>query len=427
MGMLSWSLLTVVDGIFVGWGIGSHAIAAINISYPIFIILTGFALMVGTGASVVASIHLSKDNLKAARINVTQALAFSSAVTSVAILLVEIFPERVSYMLGASDSLMPLVRDYMVWLVPSCIAQVWSVIGLFIIRLSGAPRYAMWCNVIPAILNMFLDWLLVFPLGMGVKGAAIASSLSIAAGGIMAIAYFFYSGCTLRLYRLKLSLTSLKLTLRNIGYQCKIGLSSMLGEFNMAILMLAGNTVFMHYLGDAGVGAYGIACYYFPFVFTFSNSIWESAQPIVSYNYGLGRTDRILATVSISSITAVFSALFAIIAFTLFPQYLVHLFIPASDPAAHIAISGLPCYALGFLFYIFNTLFIGLFQSVELVKPSVAFSLLRGVVFVVPSFMFLPKLIGNSGMWLAMPLAEFAVFIAIAIYLLCSYKRILKL
>ena len=74
LGMVSWSLLTVIDGIFVGRGVGSHGIAAINICYPIFLVLTGFALMVGMGASVVASIHLSQKNVKAARINITQAI-----------------------------------------------------------------------------------------------------------------------------------------------------------------------------------------------------------------------------------------------------------------------------------------------------------------------------------------------------------------
>ena len=88
LGMVSWSLLTVVDGAFVGWGVGSNGIAAINISYPIFLVFTGFALMVGMGASVVASIHLSQKNIKAARINVTQAVWFSTLVAALSIFII---------------------------------------------------------------------------------------------------------------------------------------------------------------------------------------------------------------------------------------------------------------------------------------------------------------------------------------------------
>lgn len=97
------------------------------------------------------------------------------------------------------------------------------MIGLFIIRLDGSPRYAMWCNIVPAALNAILDWLFIFPLGMGVKGAAIATALSIAAGGLMAIVYLFSFADTLRFVRLKFSKTSLMLAFRNICYQCKVG------------------------------------------------------------------------------------------------------------------------------------------------------------------------------------------------------------
>ena len=416
LGMVSWSLLTVVDGMFVGWGVGSNGIAAINICYPVFLVITGFALMVGMGASVVASIHLSQKNVKAARINVTQAMWFSTLVVLFAVAVMELVPERISCMLGASPTLMPMVRDYMVYLIPSGVMQMWSVVGLFIIRLDGAPKYAMWCNVVPAVANMFLDWLFIFPLAMGVKGAAIASSLSTAIGGVMAIIYLLRYAGTLKLYRLKLSATSLVLTLRNIGYQCKIGFSAFLGEMTMALLMFVGNMVFMKYLGDAGVGAYGIACYYTPFVFMFGNSIAQSAQPIISYNYGAGCWDRVNRTLAISVRAAVISSLFSIIAFTLFPEHLVHLFIAENDPAAQIAIDGFPYFATGFLFFILNLVAIGYLQSIEKVAASTIFALLRGVVFLFPAFLLLPQVMGVEGMWLALPLSELLTFIVVVGY-----------
>lgn len=423
LGMVSWSLLTVVDGMFVGWGVGSNGIAAINICYPVFLVITGFALMMGMGASVVASIHLSQKNVKAARINVTQAMWFSTLVVLFAVAVMELVPERISCMLGASPTLMPMVRDYMVYLIPSGIMQMWSVVGLFIIRLDGAPKYAMWCNVVPAVANMFLDWLFIFPLAMGVKGAAIASSLSTAIGGVMAIIYLLRYADTLKLYRLKLSATSLVLTLRNIGYQCKIGFSAFLGEMTMALLMFVGNFVFMEYLGDAGVGAFGVACYYLPFVFMFGNAIAESAQPIISYNYGLGSRERVHQTLAISVRTGVLGSLLSIVAFTLFPQVLVHLFIGADDPAALIAIEGFPYFAAGFLFFILNLIAIGYFQSIEKVVPATLFAILRGVLFMLPSFLLLPLAMGVKGIWLAVPLSELSTFVVVVAYAVAGRKR----
>ena len=423
LGMVSWSLLTVVDGIFVGWGVGSNGIAAINICYPIFLVLTGFALMVGTGASVVASIHLSQDNVKAARINVTQAVWFSTFVVIGAMLFILIAPEQISYMLGASPTLMPLVRDYMFYLIPSGIMQMWSVVGLFVIRLDGSPKYAMWCNVIPALLNIFFDWLFIFPLGMGVKGAAIASAISTVIGGVMAFVYLVKYARTLKMGSIKMSPTSVVLTCRNVSYQCRIGFSALLGELTMAFVLFAGNYVFMKYLGDAGVGAYGVACYYTPFVFMFGNSIAQSAQPIVSYNYGQGRWDRVRKTLSISVRAAVLSSLVSIIAFTLFPQHLVHLFIADSDPAAQIAIAGFPYFAMGFLFFILNLVAIGFLQSIKKVAASTIFALLRGVVFLFPAFLLLPQVMGVEGMWLALPLSELLTFIVVVGYMFFKRSR----
>lgn len=422
--MVSWSLLTVVDGMFVGWGVGSNGIAAINICYPIFMLLTGFALMVGMGASVVASIHLSRKNVKAARINVTQAIWFSTLAVLVAIVVVELMPERFSYLLGASPTLLPMVRDYMVYLMPSGVAQMWSIVGLFIIRLDGAPKYAMWCNVVPAVANMFLDWLFIFPLGMGLKGAAIASLISTVIGGVMAIVYLLRYADTLMLRKLKMSLTSIRLTLRNIAYQCKIGFSAFLGELTMALLMITGNYVFMEYLGNAGVAAFGVACYYLPFVFMFGNSIAESAQPIISYNYGSGNNERVQQTLSISVRTGVVSSLLSIVAFTLFPQALVHLFIAADDPAALIAIEGFPYFATGFLFFILNLIAIGYFQSIEKVVPATLFAILRGALFMIPSFLLLPQWLGSEGMWLAVPLSEALTFVVVVTYFVANRKRI---
>ena len=423
LGMVSWSLLTVVDGIFVGHGVGSNGIAAINICYPIFQVLTGFALMVGTGASVIASIHLSQNNVKAARINVTQAMWFSTFVVIGAMLFILVAPEEISYMLGASETLMPLVRDYMLYLIPAGIMQMWSVVGLFVIRLDGSPKFAMWCNVVPALLNFFFDWLFIFPLGMGVKGAAIASAISTMVGGMMAFVYLVKYASALKMSGVRMSPTSIILTLRNIAYQCRIGFSALLGEVTMALVLFAGNFVFMKYLGDAGVGAYGIACYYTPFVFMFGNSIAQSAQPIISYNYGAGRWDRVHRTLAISVRAAVIGSLFSIIAFALFPEQLVHLFIADSDPAAQIAIEGFPYFATGFLFFILNLVAIGYLQSVEKVAASTIFALLRGVVFLFPAFLWLPQVTGVEGMWLALPLSELLTFIVVVGYMFFKRSR----
>lgn len=124
LGMLSMSAVTALDGIFVGHGVGSDGIAAINICIPLLMLFTGVGLMVGASCSVVASIQLSRGKNKAARLNVTQALLFVTIVALVPSVLMLIYPESTARLLGSSEHLLPMVTDYLVWFVPSWVFQI---------------------------------------------------------------------------------------------------------------------------------------------------------------------------------------------------------------------------------------------------------------------------------------------------------------
>lgn len=297
------------------------------------------------------------------------------------------------------------------------------MIGLFIIRLDGSPRYAMWCNIVPAALNAILDWLFIFPLGMGVKGAAIATALSIAAGGLMAIVYLFSFADTLRFVRLKFSKTSLMLAFRNICYQCKVGASTLLGELTLAVLIYIGNLVFMKYLGDAGVGAFGIACYYTPFFFMMGNAVAQSAQPIISYNYGIARWSEVHETRRLLLITSLSIGVVVALLFVLIPDWLVALFVDVQSEAGMIAVNGFPYYAVGVIFFILNVAIIGYYQSIEQIKRATLLVFLRGFALLIPCFILLPKLLGVEGIWLAMPMAEILTIILLVAILFHRRQR----
>ncbi|MDE6512787.1 MAG: MATE family efflux transporter [Muribaculaceae bacterium] len=406
LGMLSLCAVTATDGIFVGQGVGSDALAAVNICVSPTMVIMGISMMLGVGASVVSSIHLANGNVKAARLNITQAIAAATVVVLLFLALTLPAPETTGRLLGSSDSLMGLVTEYMPWIFACCLFQSWAAIGLFVVRLDGSPKYAMWCNVIPGLLNAVLDYVFIFPLDMGLRGAGIATCISCALGGIMVIAYLLFGASVLRFIRIKFSRKSLALSLRNIGYQCKIGISALLGEATMGVLMLMGNLMFMRYLGDDGVGAFSIACYYCPFVFMIGNAIAQSAQPIISYNYGLGNHRRVVATERLAILSAIGCGLLVTAAFIFIPAAMVHLFLHGNSPAAQIAVEGFPYFSAAFVFFIFNLTAIGYFQSVEKVALSIIFALLRGVIILVPSFLVMPILFGNTGIWLALAVSE---------------------
>lgn len=420
LGALSIVLVTAIDGIFVGHGVGADGVAAVNIVVPIYQIMSGIGLMIGVGCSVVSSIHISQSNVRAAQINITQALTATSSLATIICIAIMLFPNATAMLLGASDTLTDKVTDYLIWIMPSFIFQMWSMIGLFILRLDGAPRYAMWCNIIPAALNVILDWIFIFPLAMGVKGASIATSISIIFGGIMVIVYILFYTKSLRPIALKTSIKSLRLAIRNIGCQCKIGSSTMLGELSIALFVYIGNLAFMNYLGDDGVGAFGIACYYTPVFFMIGNSIAQSAQPIISYNYGITRWTHIKQARTLLLKVAIAFGILVTLPFLLIPTPLVALFVNTDSTAADIAIKGLPYFSIGIIFYIINITVIGYCQSIKNIRQATVLVFLRGAVFLVPLFFLLPPLLGTNGMWLAMPFAEIFTLVTIIILWGCN-------
>lgn len=208
--------------------------------------------------------------------------------------------------------------------------------------------------------------------------------------------------------------------MRNIGYQCKIGVSALLGEATMGVLMLTGNYVFMHYIGDDGVGAFSIACYYCPFAFMIGNAIAQSAQPIISYNYGLGKHNRVAATERLAIIAAVAIGAVVTLSFFLFPSALIGLFLNSDTDAFQIAVKGMPLFSTAFIFFIFNLTAIGYFQSVKKVCQSIVFALLRGLIFLVPAFIVMPLVMGIKGIWLALFISEFLTSVAIIGYFILN-------
>jgi len=423
LGMVSMCFVTMADGIFVGRFVGPAGVAAVNIVWAPMMLLIGLGLMLGIGCSVVASIRLAHGETERARKAVTQALATATLISTLAVILMMASPASTCRLLGSSDALMPLCVEYLLWMSPALVLNLWSIIGLFIVRLDGSPKYAMWCNVLPGLINIALDFLFVYIMDMGLKGAALATSVAIATGAGMAMWYLGAMASQLRLKRLPLDGATLKDTWRNVLYQMRIGISAFLGEATMAMLMFIGNRMFMLYLGDDGVAAFGIACYYCPFFFMIGNATAQSAQPIISYNYGLGAWDRVRATETLAIKTALGFGVAVTALFVFCPRLMTELFIDPTSQAAVYAIEGLPWFASCVLWFIFNVTAIGYFQSVERVVPSVAFALMRGVLCLVPAFILVPMALGTAGLWLAVAFSEALTSMAIILFYICNKRK----
>lgn len=406
IGMVFNAVLTIIDGIFVGQGVGANGIASVNIVAPLFMVVTGIGLMFGIGGSVIASIRLANNEIKAAQIITTQAFSAGIILTLAISLPCLLYPTAMVRLLGGSEVLMAGAIDYLTWLIPGMVFLMIECVGMMLIRLDGSPRYAMMCNVVAAVFNIGLDYYLVFPMDMGVKGAAIATSVSCALGGLMVLAYFLKYSDKLKFYRLKASLTSLLLTLRNTMYMAKIGFAACLTEIAMSVMILTGNYVFGNALGENGVAAFSVACYLFPVIFSISNAVAQSAQPIISFNYGAGDRLRVRKSLHTELIAALTCGILVTAGVALGAGTVVSMFLSPQSEAYALACSGLPKFALCGIFFALNIAFIGYYQSLEKAYRATIFTLLRGIVFIVIMFMLLPRIAGIDGMWLAIPASE---------------------
>ena len=423
IGMASNSVLNICDGMFVGHGVGSNALAAINIVAPLFLICTGIGLMFGIGASVIGGIRLAEGNVKAARIIMTQAYIAGAIIFGSVILASLLFTRPVLYLMGCSPALEELASDYLLWLLPGLVFFFLQCAGMMLIRLDGSPRYAMSVQIVAAVLNIFLDWYMVFPLGMGIKGASMATSISCIVAGIMVVAYFIFFSDKLKFYRLRMSVKSLRLSIRNVGYMAKIGLATFIAELAIGVMMITGNYMFLAYLGEAGVAAFSAGCYLFPLIFSISNAVAQSSQPIISYNYGAGLPDRVRQALKIAVLTACACGTVISAAMWGGSDLLAGIFINSSDTAYGIASKGLPLLGLCTIPFALNITFIGYYQSCEQSARSITYMMLRGIIFMVPGFILLPRWIGSSGLWLAIPISELLTLAIIVIAYIFNVRR----
>ena len=402
IGMLSNSVFLITDGIFVGQGIGPLGLAAVNMVAPIFILICGVTLMFGIGSTVRASISLASKQLLSAKKIVFQIfLSGELLILFLAIIFIS-DSQGIVNILGADASIRKLSSAYLFWLFPAMICMLPQIGGMMIMRVDGSPRYAMFCQLIPAILNIALDYYLLFHLKLETTGAALATSISGIVGALMAFLYFCKWSVNFRFTKIADVFGGI---LTNTRYAVKIGFSAFFTEATTCVMMLTGNYMFMRLMGIEGVSAYSIVCYLFP-LFSFANSIIQSEQPIISFNYGNQAYGRIAATFKQAIGTAFLSGIGLSLCCLLFNRPIAEIFL-GNGMAYGLAVAGIPLFAICPIFFISNMAMIGYYQSIEKAWIASLISLLRGLVVLVPSFMILPSLIGVAGLWLAIPMSEF--------------------
>lgn len=404
-GMALSALFVIVDGIFVGRGIGSEALAAVNIVVPVFTVMTGVGLMFGMGAAISAVIFLSKGKKQAANQVATLSLVVSSLIMFIYTIIAVCIPEKIVILFGSPAEIIHQASEYLVTLSLFAVFQTATCSLPYFVRISN-PNFAMLSLAVATILNIVLDYLFIFVFEWGLFGAAFATGIGQAVATAMLLYYLIKKSPAIRLVKLKYSLKSIKFGSRNTWQTVQSGFSVLLSEITISVMSIAGNYTFGHYIGVDGVAAFSITGYMFPVVYMIFNAIVQSAQPIISYNYGLNNRTNVLKSLRLTLMTAIATGGIFVIISTLFNSRLVSLFIPDKSSAAWIyAVGGLPYFSIVFIFFGINVVFIGYYMSIEKSVRALIITTIRGLL-PVACFAVVPIWLSHTGIWLAVPIAE---------------------
>ena len=418
--MTASSLYNMVDSIFIGQGVGALAISGLAITFPLMNLSTAFGAGVGVGASSLLSVKLGQKDYDAAQ-NILGNTVVLNIITGVCFSIISLlFLEPILMFFGASAQTLPYAKDYMeIILLGNVVTHLYFGLNA-LQRAAGKPQLSMYMTIFTVILNAILDPIFIWPLGLGIRGAAYATVLSQFLALIWQLVMFSNKAEFIHfkrgIYRLRSRLV------KNI---LAIGMSPFSMNVCACFVVIIINNSLVSHGGDMAVGAYGIINR-IAFIFVMITiGVNQGMQPIAGYNYGAMKYDRMMRVLKYAVICGTCVTTTGFVVGEFLPEQCVRLFtsdqtlIDLSVHAMHITMVSFPI--IGYQMVIAN-----FFQSIGKAKISVFLSLSRQLVFLIPLLLVLPTLYGVDGVWWSMPVADTISALVTAVIMVLFMRRINK-
>ncbi|MGN0453456.1 MAG: MATE family efflux transporter [Ruminococcus sp.] len=401
------TVYTIIDGIFVSGYVGTNALAAINIVYPIVNVLTGIALVFAAGGSSIAALHIGGNRKEEANRSFSVSIIFSIMLGCLISTCVILNLSAILKMLGASDCTINDCKTYAIFWLAGTPVVIGKELFTYLIRVDGSPTYSFATALTGGILNIVLDYLFIKNLEMGITGAALATMLGLSASFCMGIYYFVKK-------KKYLTFTFHGLSLKE-AFRCMInGLSEFVDQIAIAITTIIFNRAALSFAGENGIAAVSIIMYLqFLFIGIYFGFSMGIATPL-GYAYGDKKIKvcKILERYAYRFFMVAPVVIYAL-TYVLAPLG-VSFFAASSSRVFSLAVSGMRIYGLGFLFSGIN-----IFASIRLMAYgkghlSGLITFLRSFALLVLFLTILPIKFGLYGIWFAVPAAEFlTLFISI--------------
>ena len=414
--MTASSLYNIIDRAFIGQVVGANAIAGLGITFPLMNLSAAFGAAVGVGASTCISVKLGQKDYKTAEHLLGNTVTLNLIIGVLFMVVCLALLDPILRFFGASDATLPYARQFMeVILAGNVVTHMYFGMNA-VLRAAGKPQQAMYSVLFTVGMNILLILAFVWWLRMGIRGAALATVCSQS----MALCWQMWLFSDKReLLHLKRGIYRLKANLvRNI---MSIGVSPFLMQTTSCVIVIFMNNQFVRYGGDMGVGAYSIANSVVMMFFMFVMGVTQGMQPIVGYNYGAEKYDRMLRClwIAIAVATAILIAGWALA--MLFPYQIARIF-TTDATLLEMSARGLRWDMLVFFVVGSQAVTTNFFQCIGKVKISIFLSLSRQLFLLLPMAYAFPLLWGLDGLWASMPASDFGSW-AMTIPLLLWYMK----
>lgn len=403
------SIYILADTMMIGRGIGAPGIAALNILLPLYSLYYGIGMMCGIGGSVLFGFSRGSGREAEARRYFTTGLIMVVAAAAAALIGGHVFFDPLTRLLGSTDSMEEYMVPYgRVLMTGAPVFMLSSFLQAFV-RNDGAPKLAMAGVISGGVTNVVLDYVFIFLMGWGMGGAALATVMGTTLTVAILCSHFFSPENRLKPER-GASFRKAKEIVGN-------GLSSFILEVSNGLVMLLFNRQLLAYVGDLGVVVYGIISNASLVVVSISNGLSQAVQPLLSANFGAGKTGRIAEAKRLAIRVALLAGCIFTALGMLFPTQLTYLFLEPTEEILAMAVPAVRIYFLGFLACEWNIMCGTYFRATVRPKKSLTITLLRGVALNVLFVFLLPAVFGVDGIWAVVTVSEFITAAVVFVFM----------
>ena len=418
--MTASSLYNMVDSIFIGHGVGPLAISGLAITFPLMNLAAAFGSLVGVGASTLVSVRLGQKDYDTAQHILGNVITLNLIIGIGFTILTLLFLDPILYFFGASADTISYARDYMyIILLGNVVTHMYLGLNA-LLRASGHPQKAMIATITTVIINTLLDPIFIYIFKWGIEGAAIATILA----QIISLTWQFKT-FTNKNELLHLRHGIYKLRGSIVKNTIAIGMSPFLMNVCACAIVIVINNSLQEHGGDMAIGAYGIINRLLTLYVMIVLGLTMGMQPIVGYNFGAQKIDRVKQTLKLGIISGVVITSSGFLICEFFPHAVSAVFTD-SDELIGLAVDGLRLTVLMFPFVGAQIVIGNFFQSIGKVKISIFLSLTRQLLYLLPCLLLFPHWWGLKGIWISLPVSDSLAFITAVISLMIYIKKVSK-